>query len=443
MSVRNLRRQGKTSKGITLIALVITIIVLLILAAVSIATLTGENGILSKANTAKTETEKAGAKEKVQMAVMSSFDDSGKLDYGQLKTNLDKVEGIDKNTVPNQITKLPITVKVDGHNVKIDDKGRVTVEENGGTTNPPTGNTIKPGEIVTGGNKEYTKNGTAVIPEGFSIVPGCDDVSQGLVISDDAGDSELDSSNIVANGNQFVWVPVTNMANFKTINGYADGTLEEFDGESVLSYCSEPYENGYSTEVAEYNSMKQSVEKNQGFYIGRYEAGKDSEGNLVVKKNSPVYNEIGWSNSNDMTNEQGGAVELSKNFTNGKIYQGKVTSTLIYGVQWDATMQFFDSNYVTGICDENSYVRDSTGKGHYNSNSLINTGSNENYKVKNIYDMAGNVFEWTMEAYSTSNRVPRGGGYNSTGSGYPASSRSGSGPSSSPANGGFRLALYV
>ena len=59
---------------------------------------------MSKANTAKTETEKAGAKEKVQMAVMSSFDNSGKLDYTQLKTNLDKVEGIDKETVPSPTT---------------------------------------------------------------------------------------------------------------------------------------------------------------------------------------------------------------------------------------------------------------------------------------------------------------------------------------------------
>ena len=81
MNKNKVRNKLNASKGITLIALVITIIVLLILAAVSIATLTGENGILSKANTAKTETEKAGAKEKVQMAVMSSFDDSGKLSF--------------------------------------------------------------------------------------------------------------------------------------------------------------------------------------------------------------------------------------------------------------------------------------------------------------------------------------------------------------------------
>ena len=64
-------------RGITLIALAITIIVLLLLSGVTIATLTGENGILNKANTAKTETTKQGAKEKVQVQVMGSYDLEG------------------------------------------------------------------------------------------------------------------------------------------------------------------------------------------------------------------------------------------------------------------------------------------------------------------------------------------------------------------------------
>lgn len=105
-------------------------------------------------------------------------------------------------------------------------------------------------------------------------------------------------------------------------------------------------------------------------------------------------------------------------------------------------MQFFDSNYVTGTCDENSYVKDSTNKGNYSS-SLINTGSNENYKVKNIYDMAGNVYEWTMEASDTLYRVNRGGYYGYTGSGNPASIRRCSFPTITYDNIGFRVALIV
>ena len=80
--------QTRKEKAITLIALVITIIVLLILAGVSIATLTGNNGILTRTNQAKEETEKAGAKEKVQMEVIGSFDNYGKFNMDKLKENL-------------------------------------------------------------------------------------------------------------------------------------------------------------------------------------------------------------------------------------------------------------------------------------------------------------------------------------------------------------------
>ena len=64
----------KNSKGITLIALVITVIVLLIIAGVTIATLTGDNGILKQDDKAKTETDEKGALEEVQLEVMGSFD---------------------------------------------------------------------------------------------------------------------------------------------------------------------------------------------------------------------------------------------------------------------------------------------------------------------------------------------------------------------------------
>ena len=77
--------------GITLIALVITIIILLILAGVSIATLTGENGLLSKANTAKTETKKANAEEQVKIAVVGSFDNNGELTADNVKEELKKI----------------------------------------------------------------------------------------------------------------------------------------------------------------------------------------------------------------------------------------------------------------------------------------------------------------------------------------------------------------
>ena len=83
--MKNKAKSFDKNKGITLIALVITIIVLLILAGVTIATLTGDNGIITRTNQAKEETEKAGAKEKVQMEVAGSFDEYGKFDMDKLK----------------------------------------------------------------------------------------------------------------------------------------------------------------------------------------------------------------------------------------------------------------------------------------------------------------------------------------------------------------------
>ena len=153
--------------------------------------------------------------------------------------------------------------------------------------------------------------------------------------------------------------------------------------------------------------MYHSVETNHGFYIGRYEAGRDNNNNVVVQKGVTVYNNIKWGNS--MTDPAGGAVEKAKNFAMDKDYKDSVTSTLVYGRQWDATMQFMDSDYINGACAENSYVRDSFGKGHYSASSVTTTGSNSNYAVKNIYDMAGNVQEWTMETMGTNFRSTRGG----------------------------------
>lgn len=118
---RNLRSQ----RGITLIALVITIIVLLILAAVSIATLTGENGILTQANKAKTETNNENIEEQVQLAFLGSYETDGKLDYSQLAKNLKKIEKM--AGIPNTITEgsFPLTVTVEGEEIKIFDDGTI------------------------------------------------------------------------------------------------------------------------------------------------------------------------------------------------------------------------------------------------------------------------------------------------------------------------------
>ena len=98
---------------------------------------------------------------------------------------------------------------------------------------------------------------------------------------------------------------------------------------------------------------------------------------------------------------------------------------------------------------DKKYIIDSTGMGWYNGvsgNSEHKTGIDLNggkNQVKKVYDLAGNVSEWTMESYNSANRVGRGGSYKYTGSSYPASDRNFYLPSNSLDNLGFRPALFL
>ena len=123
------KRMQKNSKGITLIALVITIIVLLILAGVTIATLTGDNGILNQAGKAKDKTTEAEAIERVQVEVAGSYGIDGTIDKEQLNKNLKNINGLIYNgnalSDSNKIANLPATVTLNGYDIGIDANGGV------------------------------------------------------------------------------------------------------------------------------------------------------------------------------------------------------------------------------------------------------------------------------------------------------------------------------
>ncbi len=318
--------------------------------------------------------------------------------------------------------------------------------------------TTEAGNRVEDANKIYTDTDgdKTVIPKEFTVsgIQSEQNISDGLVIYDipdgEVVNWEDDTDNngvadVKQKYNQFVWVPVTNDADFKTYEGYANKKLD-----SKLANCEEPFSNGYDTEEDEYNDMKKSVLNNNGFYVARYEAGTENgkrqdgsniEAEPVSKQGVDVYNYIKWGNS--MTDPTGGAVEKSKEMYTGKNKYG-ATSTLIYNIQWDAIMAWIDPAYKTGKCDtEKSFVANSTGKGHYKQSEPAKTGSNDNYAVKNIYDLAGNLYEWTMGGYSTNNRTTRGGNYLSSPDSIPASYRNSDVPTDSNDNLGFRLALYL
>ena len=135
------RKKKDFTKGITLIALVITIIVLLILAGVTIATLIGENGILSKATEASNKTEEKNAEEEVKIAVMGSIGTNGELENEVLKENLNKIENI--SGVPEEIkdSSYPLTVTVEG-------KHSYTINKDGSIKEVPKREGIKVGDYV-------------------------------------------------------------------------------------------------------------------------------------------------------------------------------------------------------------------------------------------------------------------------------------------------------
>ena len=400
----------KKEKGITLIALVITIIVLLILAGIAIATLTGENGILNKSETSKEETAKQGAKEKVQVEVMGSFDNNGKLNLEELNNNLkSNIPGLTYEGKPiandNKIEALPVIVLVDGYNIKIHENGNVTIE---GKETPPEGNIAVPGEIVTGDeNKEYTKNGTAIIPVGFGIVPGLDDVSEGLVISDVANDTENQ-------GNQFVWIPVTKETPYERNRSYVyiNVSANAIDDTDYLP-------EGITNE-------EQAVRNAGGFYISRYEAGKEGTNTLVSKKGANVWVSIAQTN----------AKVTSKTMF---IDNSHVKSALISGIQWDMTMDFINGK-MDGM--GKTYDVTKTESSRHVGGRVTISGNNEADKVCNIYDLEGNASEYIAEKttyYTDGPFVKKVGRYDEI---LPASNR---GNSNGRAHNydTFRVVLYV
>ena len=271
------------------------------------------------------------------------------------------------------------------------------------------------------------------IPNGFYYVGGTK--ATGIVISDAKADENVyskekhaDQANIPGDGltgNQFVWVPVDEPTEFTRYKSYYNNGSTQ----NISNYHEPSQENyRYPDEVKEYNAMMQSVEENHGFYVARYEAGR--EGNVVVsKKNATVWNNIPWGTSMTEIGSTGAVAKAQGMYTNKETYN--VTSTLIYGTQWDAIMLWIDPAYETSTCADDSFVKKSTGKGNYdeaeNTNEwrgkVASCGASDSYRVNNIYDLAGNVLEWTMEAYSTRIRVNRGGNCGNSGSSSPASSR--------------------
>ena len=404
----------RTEKGITLISLVITIIILLILAAVSIGALAGDNGLIARAQKAKNNTLDAESSENTILA--------------DLENTIDTIVGVE----------------------------------------------------ITGVNTDDT-NPKQAIPTGGKIIKG--EASKGIVMQD-------------VNENEWVWVevPKTIYTNSIYLTGATtpSSNTDYTNIEKIMQNYAKDYRNinfkdewyseaqhGFASAEAyntAKNNMLKSVYDNGGFWIGRYEAGdvtatasnttitsaKDdtyiATNPAVIKADQIPYNYI--------TNKQ--AQTLSTSLATG----GK-TSSLMFGIQWDLTCKFLEEKTsltttdITSISTSWGNYYDSTinlSKGKYytdsssssstwtavtagakNGTMLLTTGASEDTNKMNIYDFAGNEYEWTLEQYTSDNGSPcalRGGSYNFRGHSTPASDHYDYGTSSSKDIIGFRPALY-
>ena len=360
-----IKNKIKQKNGITLIALVITIIVLLILAGVSIAMLTGTNGILTKAQNAKQVTEESAEKEKRQLSQIEA------------STHLENYDYTD-------------------------------AEEN-----------------------------TVTIPAGFAVsnVDGENLVSKGLVI-------------IGTTGNEYVWIPCTKdtYKREETAWGIEDdnGTKAIKDELTLTGVVpsKEESDNGITTTVLneiveQVKTEIASVEANGGYYIGRYETGK--ENNLaVIKQNQEPYTNIKWSE----------VYALAKGIDVGN----KANSYLCSSYAWDTAIKFIQThstatNYATtrenfngnwidkDVKDKNGNVIKKSG-----TSARLNTGLTTSWA--NIYDMGGNVGEFTTELNPNTSEavVLRGGHCYDNG---PAGGRWDYGSGNAWDNCGFRSTLFL
>ena len=308
----------RQENGITLIALVITIIVLLILAGVTIAMLTGDNGIISKAMQAKNKTEEARKTEEAGLKKIENYINGKSAEAGVVVQDLK-------------------SIKSDGT------EGEVI------------------GEKVSDG-----AGGVVPIPSGFYYVGGT--AKSGTVISDNLADKDKYKGQEVVgtnlSGNQFVFIP---------LNGI-DLKYEQdhkYDGK---------YEYAYTTELSGYTSQSDwsddsgestSVKNYGGFFIGRYEAGypdEIKEGTIVKTKDSatgkvPVSKArvVSWNLVSQTV-----AKTASESMYNTD--DSKVKSKLVDSYAWDTTCKWLKNSEV--IKEDNSGKINSTNYGNYDNSTF-------------------------------------------------------------------------
>ena len=443
----------KKNRGITLIALVITIIVLLILAGVSIAMLTGQNGILTQAQNAAEQTEISNAKEQAQMDILAWQSDK-----------LEKGESTDLN---NEIIKGILegkeyvgTVGEDSFTTK---NGKYTI---------PYGELYKAETTVDTGETETVVDGVT-IPKGFTQVSSLGTTKeQGIVIED-------------GEENQYVWVPVTKNEDGTPTEPYTEsnGKLTKADGTQVeiqlgrysfdkttgvpSAYSGsntedtpENHNSAYGNIIAkDIEGFKESVKKNGGYYIARYEAGIEggtlNTEDMLNDYTAPNKDWTGYTGDNMKLVSKSGAIvwnyitqnraaNICRDLADTKGYSG-VTSDLLNSYAWDTAIVYIQN------CGTNNNYANQVGKSTTSSapskagEAILaqGPGATNNDVQCNIYDMAGNCKEWTTEtSIGGSITCVIRGGYCTYSDGY-TSRRADTSTTTASSSNSFRPLLYL
>lgn len=283
-----------------------------------------------------------------------------------------------------------------------------------------------------------TANVPVPVPKGYvaSSIEGEHTVNTGFVIYEGTEEvTETNREEAQKTRNQWVWVPVENpneiygtdsqgkkhgksysfgssgrtALNWTESNGVMSITsstsyrepdiLTSYDCDSYMpNYLTEETRNSLNKELKENFEMTiESIKKYGGFYIGRYETGGLNGAAKVVRGDTNISNQT-WYTMYEKSKELRGT-------------NSSVRTSMIWGCQWDATLEWLVKSESKTYEELQRYDNGNYGGTGDIHDNKKNTGYSESWKLNNIYDMAGNVSEWTLEMYGTDAKVSRGGYY--------------------------------
>ena len=417
---KSVRRNYSNQTGITLIALVVTIVVLLILAGVTINAVFSDRGIIKKAQDAQNKANESIQKDMEQINALENW-----LNENTGESNNDKEVNISTLVGKGAVTKNTKAVDTYGNKITIP-KGFKVLEhgtEAGSATYTYSGDTIpavQDGIVIENGT-----DGNQFVWVPVGTIKNKSDDSKGATSTITLGRYEFDSNTGALKSN--TPAQVASVENYTKAVTISDRYQELSTFRAGNTATDSTAENATARNLAEFISTSLS---NGGYYIARFEASGTAS-KITSKYNQTVLGNITQPNAAKAAREMYG--EIKEN--NKLVY----ASDLVNSYAWDTAIVFIQT--YSGKTDYASHNESKTTK------AFTATGKN-NDKYCNIWDMSGNVNEWTTES-STEFRdsyfypcVRRGGHYN-TGNGGATSSRRGEGTKLSLSDHGFRPLLYV